>query len=129
MLPLSELNRVRRETVEALRLERARGRRWELHPSPATGRAVVPRREMMPKVPDKEPAELIVLVRNLAQLETVLACGIRTVYCEFEDLKKYGEAVARFRAWHASAATAPHGEPPAIFLAPPRILKMGEEWV
>ena len=129
MLPLSELNRVRRETVEALRLERARGRKWELHSTPATDLEALPRKEMMPKGPDKDPAELIVLVRNLAQLEAVLACGIRTVYCELEDLKKYGEAVSRFRAWHhGSAGTAPTGEPAAIFLAPPRIFKMGEEW-
>jgi putative protease len=35
---------------------------------------------------------LIVLVRNLPQLEAALKCGVTTVYCEFEDPKKYREA-------------------------------------
>ena len=41
---------------------------------------------------------LIVLVRNLPQLEAALQCGVKTVYCEFEDPKKYREAVTLFDA-------------------------------
>jgi len=32
---------------------------------------------------------LIVLVRDLAQLEAALKCGVETVYCDFENPKKY----------------------------------------
>src|SRR5213593_3179794 len=39
-------------------------------------------------------AQLVVLVRNLAQLEAALRRGVHTLYCEFEDPKKYREAVA-----------------------------------
>ena len=65
---------------------------------------------------------LIVLVRNLAQLDAALQCRVETLYCEFEDSKKYREAVARCRN---SALRAPQSE---CFVAPPRIFKMGEEW-
>jgi len=65
---------------------------------------------------------LIVLVRNLPQLDAALQCGVETLYCEFEDPKKYREAVARFRN---STFRAPHSE---CFVAPPRVFKMGEDW-
>ena len=66
---------------------------------------------------------LIVLVRNLAQLEAALESGLETFYCEFEDPKKYREAVALAR--RRPSAT---GTPLEIFVAPPRIFKSGEEW-
>ena len=66
---------------------------------------------------------LIVLVRSLAQLEAALQCGVETLYCEFEDPKKYREAVAYFRRSAFRTAQS------ALFVAPPRIFKMGEEWI
>ncbi len=56
-------------------------------------------------------------------LEAALQCGVETVYCEFEDPRKYREAVAHFRH---SALRTPHS---ALFVAPPRIFKPGEEWI
>jgi putative protease len=67
---------------------------------------------------------LIVLVRDLAQLEAALKCGVEAVYCDFENPKKYREAIAAFRV-HQSAIG---NRQSAIFVAPPRIFKMGEEW-
>jgi putative protease len=66
---------------------------------------------------------LIVLVRNLAQLEAALTARVETIYCEFEDPKKYREAVGNFRN---SEVRTPRS---VIFVAPPRIFKMGEEWI
>jgi len=66
---------------------------------------------------------LIVLARSLGQLEAALQCGVETLYCEFEDPKKYREAVAHFRR---SAFRTAHS---TLFVAPPRIFKMGEEWI
>jgi putative protease len=68
--------------------------------------------------------QLIVLVRTLDQLDAALVCGIPTIYCEFENPKKYREAVERFRAVPPIAG----GPDRSIFVAPPRIFKMGEEW-
>jgi putative protease len=48
------------------------------------------------------------------------------VYCEFEDPKKYRDAVKLFRE---RSPTLNHKEERAIFVAPPRIFKAGEEWV
>jgi len=117
LLPLSELNRLRRQAVSELQALRARPKRWTLRaPASATGSASLPR------VASVATPQLIVLVRNLSQLEAALNSGTGTVYCEFEDPKKYGEAVSRFRAFaHPSTR-------PQIFVAPPRIFKMGEEW-
>jgi putative protease len=77
---------------------------------------------------------LIVLVRNLAQLEAALQCGVTTVYCEFEDPKKYREAVTRARdAWQVTSdvnfpSPVTRHLSPSIWVAPPRIFKTGEEW-
>jgi putative protease len=72
-------------------------------------------------------AELIVLVRDLAQTDVALECGVRTLYCEFEDPRKYREAVERFRRFHPNPST--ETPLPAIYVAPPRVHKNGEEWV
>ena len=81
---------------------------------------------------------MIVLVRNLSQLEAALKCGVTTVYCEFEDPKKYREAVTTFHttfgceggAGNPLPADGAHGVTrPTIFVAPPRIFKTGEEWI
>jgi putative protease len=64
-----------------------------------------------------------VLVRTVAQLEAALSSNIRTVYCEFEDPKKYRDAVALFRRTTIGVRDA------SIFVAPPRIAKTGEEWI
>ncbi|HKQ40811.1 MAG TPA: U32 family peptidase, partial [Verrucomicrobiae bacterium] len=61
--------------------------------------------------------ELIVLVRTLPQLDAAVEAGMRTIYCELEHPKRYRDAVRRARAAGA-----------AIFVAPPRIFKTGEEW-
>src|SRR5208283_1809914 len=74
--------------------------------------------------------ELIVLVRTLPQLEAALVCGVTTVYCEFEDPKKYREAVTLFHTARGCSVSQPStlNSQPAIFVAPPRIFKPGEEW-
>jgi hypothetical protein len=67
---------------------------------------------------DRAPADaprLHVLCRSLAQLEAVLACGVRSVMVDFQDIRHYAAAV---EAAHRSAAT--------ILLATPRIQKPGE---
>ncbi len=143
VLPLSELNRLRRQLVGELETHRAQPKRWTLHRGmqnaecPATGepgprpaqpgdtvQCVVPVANSGPPAPaaPRDP-QLIVLVRSLPQLEAALQCGVETLYCEFEDPKKYREAVATFRR---SPSRAPGA---GIFVAPPRIFKMGEEWV
>ena len=117
MLPVSELNRLRREAVGELEAQRSQPKRWTLRPAtPAHPSSLVTRH------PPPATPQLIVLVRTLPQLEAALRCGAETIYCEFEDPKKYREAVAQFR----NAPLRPAGS--RIFVAPPRVFKMGEEW-
>jgi putative protease len=125
LLPVRELNRLRRDLVLQLERDRAQPPRWtlecgtqntECRITSETGSSVTPHS------PLRTP-HLIVLVRSLSQLETALRSGVETVYCDFEDPKKYCEAVNQFRkSAHLTADS-------AIFVAPPRIFKMGEEWI
>jgi len=112
ILPMSELNSLRRELVSQVEQLRAMPRRWALLESSAW---------TPPAVGDStgEP-RLIVLVRNQEQLEAAIPFDLAAIYCEFEDPKKYSQAVARFRAAKTGSE---------IFVAPPRIFKAGEEWI
>jgi putative protease len=119
LLPVSELNRLRREVAGELERLRRQIKRWTLNNS-SEGRALRAPDfiESGPRVTRPSEAQLIVLVRNLSQLEAALKCGVTTIYCEFEDPKKYRDAVNAARTHR----------PSTIFVAPPRIFKPGEEW-
>jgi putative protease len=118
MLPVSELNRLRRTLVTELEARRTKPKRW----AQASGSAQAARK--LAANSDESTAELIVLVRSLAQLDAVLRCRVRTIYCELEDPKKYREAVTTVRG--AAGGGSPET---TIWVAPPRITKPGEEWI
>jgi U32 family peptidase len=128
LLPVSELNRLRRAIVEQLLAQRSQPQRWQLSPTASY-------RDLLPSVTTVSPPgipQLIVLVRHLHQLPAALTAGITTVYCEFEDLRKYREAVQLFRQAHPIASapfTSPSPPRPTIWVAPPRITKPGENWI
>jgi putative protease len=117
ILPVSELNRLRREAAAALELLRAAPPRW--HTLDYT-KADFRRPASAARAP-----ELIAVVRLPEQVEAAWQAGVRTLYCEFENPKFYREAVARFR--ELQAATPSTGS--SIWVAPPRIFKPGEEWI
>src|SRR5262249_38215408 len=98
MLPVSELNRLRREAVTELEKRRAQPTRWTLnkHIDTEAHSLSIPDSPVSRSLGGKFDSQLIVLVRNLPQLEAALKCGIETIYCEFEDPKKYREAVTTF---------------------------------
>jgi putative protease len=138
ILPVSELNRLRRDTATRLDALRAEPKRWTMNAAEGAWSGILDRASGIESsgVPldtsaaTAEP-ELIVLVRSLVQLEAALTCGVQTVYCEFEDPKKYRQAVAMFhtaRGCHASGIGGPESVP-SIWVAPPRIFKAGEEWI
>jgi putative protease len=126
MLPVSELNRLRREFVVELEKLRAQPKRWTQNEVRSLKSEVRIEKTANPANP-----ELIVLVRSLPQLEAALKCGVRTVYCEFEDPKKYRGAVTAFHTAYGCAVSQPStpNSQPSIWVAPPRIFKTGEEWV
>jgi putative protease len=124
MLPVSELNRMRREAVAELERLRTQPRRWKLAESGVKGSHFdFVDRSRNPNPETRDP-ELIILVRNLTQLEAALECGVATLYCEFEDPKKYRDAVALVRNRQPTI----NNQRSQIWVAPPRIFKTGEEW-
>ena len=128
MLPVSELNRLRREVVAQLEAQRAAPKRWALNPrdsTPKRNALPAPQKSPTPRLGGSTDAELIVLVRSMEQLETALRCGVKTVYCEFEDPKRHREAVTLF---HTARGCSVAGAA-SIWVAPPRIFKPGEEWI
>jgi len=135
ILPVSELNRLRREVADALAALRAQPQRWRLEAAPLRREfgLAAPAAATDPAPP--APAELIAVIRLPAQLAAAWSAGARTLYCEFENPKHYREAVAEFRALERAAQLAPpHAGGGAatsggIWLAPPRIFKPGEEWI
>ncbi|MGH8046745.1 MAG: DUF3656 domain-containing U32 family peptidase [Chthoniobacterales bacterium] len=106
--PISELNRLRREAVAALL------------PGPTSKTPAVSLDEILSEIRTSPPAAnepvLSVLCRSFEQLDAALAGTADLIYVDFEDIRRYGEAVERARAAGKT-----------IFLATPRIQKAGEQ--
>ncbi|WP_414754725.1 DUF3656 domain-containing U32 family peptidase [Anabaena sp. CCY 9910] len=118
MVPVSELNRMRREVVTQLEELRSQPKRWQLRSHVSFPDLLPPPSPQSPQSPS-----LIVLVRNLKQLQAALQTGVETLYCEFEDPRTYKEAVQLVHEVRRESAS------PQIFVAPPRITKPGENWI
>lgn len=126
ILPLSELNRLRREAIASLESQRVAPHRWTL-------RENLPALRVEPLPPPTTPAapELIAVIRLPEQLEAAWSAGVRTIYCEFENPKHYRDTVTRFRQLQSGSglsALSP-GLASSIWVAAPRIFKPGEEWI
>ncbi|MSU48970.1 MAG: U32 family peptidase [Opitutus sp.] len=130
ILPVSELNRVRREMAVALEKLRAQPKRWQL--------TKLRTPDFKSQISNPRAPELIAVIRLLEQLDAAWSAGARTIYCEFENPKHYRDAVARFRVLQAAEFPAPNSQlspltsqfqPSSIWVAPPRIFKPGEEWI
>jgi len=113
ILPIGELNRLRRELAALLDAEAATCSRSETGITVAQLLGELNRPETA-----TEPPRLAVLCRTDEQLDAALSCGVPTLYADFEDVRRYKEAVARVRT---------NGSKTAIFLATPRIQKAGEQ--
>jgi len=124
MLPVSELNRLRREIVDTLLEIRRSGRQWTLQRTAADALATVAPQFPEPATTEPAATELVLLARDLEQLEAALPLADRDLYAEFEDPKRYREAMAMVRAWREGT-----GEDRRLWVAPPRIFKPGEDWV
>ena len=127
IITLSELNELRRRIVADLDAQRAAPQRWQM----------TAEKFQVPSFKSQETSaaapELIIVIRHLHQLDAAWAAGARTIYCEFEDPKKYRAAVTRFRELQASAPHLPsptsHLPSPTIWVAAPRVFKPGEDWI
>ncbi len=112
--PLSALNQLRRDLVAALDVQGA--------PASAGPSLTATHRELLPSTFDVgrsmfDVPLLSVLCRTLDQVTAAAESGASRLYCDFEDPRRYKDAVALVRS---SGTSVP------IFLATPRILKPGE---
>ncbi len=114
ILPIAELNRLRRELVHQLDSQRA-GERRERR---GTVAEIFPEIRSRTTSGDSERDVLLsVLCRAPGQIDAALECGVRSIYADFEDIRRYASAVSQVRA-------RPGAE---IILATPRIQKSGEQ--
>ncbi len=123
MLPVSEINRMRRELSAEVERQRITPKRWKLEIDSGKRKSVLECGVSTPLSDATNTPDLIVLCRTLPQIEAALSAGTRTIYCDFEDPKKYREAVTLV---HTTSCTGPSR---TVWVAPPRIFKMGEDWI
>jgi putative protease len=114
MLPLSALNRLRRDLVE--RLDSVSD--VEVRREAAGGLVSLSEGMDWPTEPLSEHSELAVLCRTMEQIEAALEAGVPLIHVDFEDIRRYGEAVARVRVAGDGGSK--------VLLATPRIQKPGE---
>ncbi|MFE4106325.1 U32 family peptidase [Almyronema epifaneia] len=125
MLPVSELNQLRRDLVAQLVQLRQQPLKWHLQ-SATTYQTLLPPLSA-PEVASSP--QLIVLVRNLPQLQAALSTGVTTLYCEFEDPRKYQQAIEWVNQQRSAAQTDTTALPLSLWLAPPRITKPSEVYI
>ena len=140
ILPVSELNELRRRVAIDLETQRATPKRWTIN-SPAAGVVAPTRpgstqaaeRPLGATAPTLDAVELVVVIRELPQLTAAWSAGARTIYCEFENPKHYRDAVQQFRELQETASpinsTASGAANSSIWVAAPRVFKPGEEWI
>ncbi len=113
ILPVSELNRMRRALVAAYTASRA----LPAVAPPQTTVAHLLGSLPATTVPAATPPELIVLCRSMDQVKTCVTAGIHTIYLDLEDIRGYAAAVS----WVRTESTS------TLHLATPRIQKSGEQ--
>jgi putative protease len=112
MLPISELNRMRRDLIASWSADEPSAKQTPI--STVTLESLMPSRGNA-----NEPAEfqLHALCRTPAHIDAALVLGISRLYLDFEDIRRYADAVKQIKAASDTAQ---------VWLATPRIQKSGE---
>ncbi len=115
ILPIKELNRMRRELCDQLIAQRETPQKWQINAMEAPD----PQKWIPSPLPQEN--QLLILVRNMTQLDAALTAispndANISIYCDFYNLGLYPEAIQKIKA---------HGLKVAV--AGPRIFKQGEE--
>jgi len=111
-LAKSDLNHLKHELVKALEAREVASRQ---SPGVTLREALDDLYSTLHTPPSAILPSLPVLCRTTEQIEAALHCGIQTLYADFEDIRRYKEAVSLARGCAE------------IFLATPRIQKAGEQ--
>jgi len=108
IVPMRELNAIRRQAVELLTAERQKPRAY-------THRSVEPYADAALPAPQADAARLIALCRTLEQVKAAVETEVELIYADFEFIKQFPAAVEAVRAAGKKIA-----------LATPRIHMPGE---
>jgi putative protease len=121
ILPISELNRLRREVIlnfdTTPESKIGHPERSEGSVPPVAAKRLQILQQARAAAPRIEKPVLTVLCRSLEQIDVALRLGLTEIYTDFEDIRRYKDAVELVRQ-HGSAQ---------ILLATPRIQKAGEQ--
>jgi U32 family peptidase len=117
MFPMSALNQLRRDAVDALDRARKEPLRWQLD-NPYTLQL-----GDFSHARSRNEVYLIPYVRSWEQFEAVMGLPYREVYLELENPSDYKKAVERFKRF-SDASNAR-----TLWVAPPRMYKTGEDWI
>jgi putative protease len=125
-LPISAINQLRRDLIE--NLEQIKNQKSSIvnHQSRASIEHLLPlitgSSDIASATADHSALgtpSLSVLTRSLEQLEAAIACNADQIYCDYEDPRRYKEAVEIFKTQNSNFKS-------QIILATPRIIKSGE---
>ena len=125
MLPVRELNHLRREVVTQLETSSEKQSSKEPADARDAGNAITAGEVLAARLnaiasraapTAGDTSTLSVLCRSLEHIEAAIALGVTEIYCDFEDIRRYADAVSFVRS-HPDVA---------VFLATPRIQKAGE---
>ncbi len=115
-LPISALNQLRRDLIS--NLEQIKNQQSSI----VNHQSIVSIDSLFPPISDlpiTSSPKLAVLTRTLEQLEAAISCNPSQIYCDFEDPRRYKDAVEIFKSQNSNSKS-------QIILATPRIIKSGE---
>ncbi len=115
-LPISALNQLRRDLIEHLDQIKNQQSSIVNHQSRASIEHLFP---PITAYPGLGTPSLSILTRSIEQLEAAIACNADQIYCDFEDPRRYKDAVEIFKTQNSNFKS-------QIILATPRIIKSGE---
>jgi len=122
IVPVSELNRMRRDLVAAVEAQPTSAPPSEAEPTASLTSLCNEVSELradakLDEASSPQVAALHVLCRSMEHIDIALSQGVTRLYVDFEDIRRYGDAVQHIRK---------HEHKAEIFLATPRIQKSAE---
>lgn len=122
IVPVSELNRMRRDLVAAVEAQPASAPPIKAEPTASLTSLCNEVSELradakLDEASSPQVAALHVLCRSMEHIDIALSQGVQRLYVDFEDIRRYGDAVQHIRK---------HEHKAEIFLATPRIQKSAE---
>ena len=122
-LPISALNQLRRDLISNLEQIKNQPRQYRGRQSSIVNlQSSLGIEHLFPSRPNTtllDKPSLSVLTRTLEQLEAAISCSPSQIYCDFEDPRRYKDAVEIFKSQNSNSNS-------QIILATPRIIKSGE---